>query len=744
MADKKSGGTIRHQFGTFGGVFTPSILTILGVIMFLRVGFVVGQAGIRGAIIILVICEAIALLTALSLAAISTNTPVRGGGAYYLISRVLGPGFGGSIGLALFLAQALSIPFYIIGFTEAVVQSFPVLRPWFEIVAVGTTVLLFTINYIGAGWAIRTQFVVMILLFIGVFSFLGGSALLFDPELFAANWQSAYTHGATTYNFWVIFAIYFPAVTGIMAGVNMSGDLKDPAKSLVRGTLLAIGVGFLVYLGEMVLSGGSQTRADLITRPYEMLLRNAFLGGGFFVMGGVFAAALSSALGSFLGAPRVMQALARDCVLPGLKPFSHGSKKGDEPRSALLLSMLITLGVIWYASGRSGLDAFDLVAAIVTMFFLCTYGMVNLAAFVESFGLNPSFRPSFRFYHWATALAGAGACLAVMLLIDWIASLVAVVIIIVLYSVISRHAITATYGDARRGFVYSLVAKNLQRLGAMIPHAKNWRPTFLVLSGNPETRLVLIKYAGWLEAGRGIVSMAELVAGNVGDLIDRRKAISERTGKWIKERGLNVYLDTVVTPDLDEGIRVLLQSHSLTPIEPNIVLVGWPRERERVVPYVRHLRDIRLLNKSVICVIGQKIPGPDEPKRIDIWWRGKENGSLMLILAHLLTENWEWGNASIRILREVSEEAGREPSHKAMAELAQAARIEAEVVVVVSRDPFAEVMPKYSRNATVVFLGFQPPDEDQALSFYEQQEKLVKDMPTTILVSSNGEADLLA
>jgi amino acid transporter len=209
----------RNRFSTFSGVFTPSILTILGVIMFLRTGFVVGQAGILSALVVLLVAEAISLLTALSLAGISTNTPVKGGGAYYLISRVLGPGFGGSIGLALFLAQALSVPFYILGFTEALVQSFPVIRPWFPYISMGTAVVLFGINIVGTSWAIKTQYVVMALLGLSIVSFLGGALWLFRPEQFAANWQSGYTGH---YSFWAVFAIYFPAVTGIMAGVNMS------------------------------------------------------------------------------------------------------------------------------------------------------------------------------------------------------------------------------------------------------------------------------------------------------------------------------------------------------------------------------------------------------------------------------------------------------------------------------------------------------------------------------------------
>ncbi|MHC4204487.1 MAG: hypothetical protein ACYSTT_07530, partial [Planctomycetota bacterium] len=209
-----------NQFSTFAGVFTPSILTILGVIMFLRAGYVVGEAGILNTITILCVAELISLVTAISMSAIATNTPVAGGGAYFLISRALGPQFGGAIGLALFLAQALSVPFYILGFTNSLVASFPVLSKWFVPIALVTAAILFSVNLISSGLAIRAQYIVMTMLALAIVSFLGGSLLLFDPEVFQANLSSSYS--SNEINFWAVFAIYFPAVTGILAGVNMS------------------------------------------------------------------------------------------------------------------------------------------------------------------------------------------------------------------------------------------------------------------------------------------------------------------------------------------------------------------------------------------------------------------------------------------------------------------------------------------------------------------------------------------
>jgi hypothetical protein len=527
-----------------------------------------------------------------------------------------------------------------------------------------------------------------------------------------------------------------------MAGVNMSGDLKDPARSLARGTFTAILAGALIYLLEILLCGGAFAREDLIAKPYKLLVANALLGTGFLVVGGVLAATLSSAIGSFMGAPRVLQALARDRVIRVLSPFARGTRNGDEPRRALWLTFVIALAVLWFASGKAGLNAFDFVAAVVTMFFLCTYGMVNLAAFVESFSSNPSFRPRFRLFHWTTALCGSLACMAVMMLIDWKAAVMAAIIITVLYFYISRRSLQTSYGDARRGFVYALVARNLWRLRSFSQHPKNWRPTFLVLSGNPHTRLTLLQLAVWMEARRGIVTMAELVRGNIGDMHERRRAALERADRFVREHSLNVYPEVVVTEDFDEGMRVLLQAHSIGPIKPNTMILGWPREIQRVEPFVRHLRDIRLLNHSAACIIDKGID-LNPPQRIDIWWRGRENGSLMLILAHLLRQNSEWLRTRIRVLRAVQEEAGREPAYTALQQLAEAARIQTQTVVIVTRDPIEDVMPRYSANASLVFLGFRVPKED-ADDFFAFFSRVTAPLPTTVLVNSNGQADLFA
>jgi len=732
-----------HQFSTFAGVFTPSILTILGAIMFLRAGYVVGEAGILNAILILCAAEVISLLTAISMSAIATNTPVAGGGAYFLISRALGPQFGGAIGLALFLAQALSVPFYVLAFTNSVVLRFSSLAPWFLPIALGTSTILFVINLISSGAAIRVQYVVMTLLALSIASFLGGALVRFDPELFNANLGPAYTKPAI--GFWAVFAIYFPAVTGLLAGVNMSGDLKDPPRSLVRGTMAAIVVGFLVYLFQMILCGGSQQRTDLLERPFEMLVDNALWGTWFLVVGGVFAATISSAVGSYLGAPRVLQALARDRIFPALGVFGRGSKGKDEPRLGLALTLVLTFAVILLASGGESMVAFDIIAAIVAMFFLATYGMINLAAFVESFGANPSFRPRFRFYHWTTSLLGFVACLVVMILIDALAATVSILVVTGVYVYLSRRVFRSAFGDARRGFQYTLAVRALQKLRWMTPHAKNWRPTFLVMAGSTQRHMTLIQYAAWMEGGRGLVTAAQVISGDLETFAARVESLRSAMETFLQNNDLAVFPEVVFAEDVDQGIRTLAQTHSIGPLKPNTVLFGWPSGEERADVIFRHVWSIAGLGKSVVIVVDKGLPSEYRPRRrIDIWWRGQKNGSLMATLAHLLVQNWQWRDSQIRILRVIGDEAGRQSSRQAIRELVEAIRIRAEPRVIVSTDSFANVFRSHSAKADVIFLGMQPSTDETAEQYYRRLTDLLSDMPTTILVHSSGEADVFA
>ncbi len=342
MSSNHSAVEESRKFGTFGGVFTPSILTIFGVIMFMRANYVTGQAGVLNAILILVLAQSITLLTTLSVGAISSNIPVKGGGAYFLVSRVLGPEFGGAIGITLFLAQVVSISFYMLGFSEAVIKAFPALAPYFLHIGLSVSTILFVIAMIGADLAIKTQYFIMAILFASIFVFLGGATQNFSMERLYENWKPAPAY-ITKHGFWWLYAIYFPSVTGFIAGINMSGDLRDPGESMVKGTLYSLLVCFIVYFLEIILYGGGFARSSLIDMPFRTMVNNALWNADFMVIAGVYAAALSSALGRFVGAPRVLQAISSDEIIPLLRPFAKGYGPNNEPRPALIFCGVSTM-----------------------------------------------------------------------------------------------------------------------------------------------------------------------------------------------------------------------------------------------------------------------------------------------------------------------------------------------------------------------------------------------------------------
>jgi amino acid transporter len=735
--EASSGG---YGFGTFGGVFTPSILTVFGLILFLRSNYVTGSAGIVSALVILTISSGITFLTGLSIAGISTNTPVAGGGAYFLISRVLGPSFGTAIGVALFLAQTLSVPFYILGFMEALRAVLHV--PWagWQLSLV-TLALLVGLAWIGANWAIRCQYVILAILVSSIVVFMVGAGRAFSPVHFHANLWSSYSSGES---FWRLFAIYFPAVTGIMAGVNMSGDLRDPARAIPRGTMAVIIVSFVVYGGGILVCGGMAPAAALKAQPFGLLLDNAWLGLRSLVVAGVMCATLSSAIGSILGAPRVLQAVARDGGIPLLGPFERGRGTQDEPVNALALTTLIAAVTLVLATRQAGTGGLDLVARIVTMVFLYTYGLTNLAAFVESFGANPSFRPRFRLFHWTTAGVGSLACGWVAFQIHVGAASLALAGLAALFFLARKSKMNAAYGDARRGFIYQRLRRNLLALSAMPAHPKNWRPTIVVLAGNPTARLPLVTYARWLGMNSGIVSLVSIVTGGLEAVAEECQGERKRLERFIADNALDVVPEVVAVGDFDRDLNIFLQSYSVGPIKPNIVVAGYARDPERRLAYLHHLRTVRTLGKSIVVVEDRGLLLHRRHKCIDCWWRGQANGSLMVILAHLLMQNPEWGRSRLRLLRQVRTAAEVEAAQADLIAICHAARIVAEVEVPVSTAPFPDVLRQHSGESTLVFLGFQPPEVGKDEVFLQQLDTMLEGLPSTLLVCSTGEADLQA
>jgi amino acid transporter len=731
MSDKANArGTAGGRFGTFGGVFTPNVLTILGVIMFLRFGQITGQAGILQALLILLLAKTITTLTAVSLAAIATNTRVKGGGAYYLISRSLGVEFGGGIAFVFYLAQAVSVAMYVIGFAEAFVAAFPDLPFDQRSVATLANVAVLATVIVGAGWAIKIQYGILAILLVSLVSFAVGAGENFTMARLAENLGAQYAPGQ---GLLVMFALFFPAATGIMAGANMSGDLRDPSRSLPLGTFAAILVTGLVYLGLIFMLGGSVERSELISYSFIM---NDVAAWPAFIMAGVFAATLSSALGSMMGAPRILQAFARDDVIKNLRFLGKGSGASGEPRRAIVLTAIVSQAAIL-------LGDLNAIAPIITMFFMVTYGTLNLACFYELYARNPSFRPRFRCAHWSLALAGTLGCAVAMLLMDLLWAVASVLTIGGLYWLIRRAGIEARWGDVHSGLAFERARKALLRLEAEPMHPKNWRPIVLALGGGSGGRRQLAEFGYWLTAGHGVLSLGQVISGDVEDRLQRHYQAERLLRQFIADEDLAAFPAVVVDEDLLAGVKSLLQCHGVGGIRPNTVLLGWGDDPDELERFSDVLRLSNRLQRNIVIIKGEQqeerwvLPEGE----IHLWWHGRQNGPLMLILAHLLVQNPEFRRRKVRLIYVVPEEAGRARAYEHLRDVMQRARVDVDPIIMVTEN-LREALISVSGNAAVVMLGFTVPEPGAHIEFFQEIEVLTDGIPDTILVCSAGHVDL--
>ena len=732
MNDSFNNSRPTKLFGTFGGVFTPCTLTILGVIMYLRLGYVVGQSGILWAVLIVLVSKAITLLTTISLAGIATNTRVKGGGAYFLISRSLGVEFGGAIGVVFFLAQAISVALYCLGFAEAVVGSFPGLGPeHVGTVATITNIAVFAAVMVGAGWAIALQYGILAILGLSLLSFLAGVPTNFDPTLFQENMRSGFTDGE---NAKLMFALFFPAVTGIMAGANMSGDLKDPARSIPLGTFLSVIVTGVIYLALVFLLGGTQPRGELISNN---LVMSEIAVSPMLIVAGVMAATLSSALGSMMGAPRILQAFAKDMVFKRMSFFGSGSGPNNEPRRAAVFTFVLSQASIM-------LGDINAIAPIITMSFLITYGMLNLATFYESISKNPSYRPRFKYGHWSLSLLGALGCLVVMFLINATWAVVSMLVMGSLHQYIKNKQVAARWGDLQSGLAFERARSNLLKLEDQLYHPKNWRPIILAFTGKTWTKPRLAIFGHWFTTGHGILSLGQVIMGDVDELLERRNSQERILHKFIKDESLEAFPAVVVANNQSEGIESLVQCHGLGSLRPNTVLFKWPTDASDANWFGCTLRTVANLKRSIVVMRiddDESDPWAVPKGTVDIWWRGERNGSLMLLLAHLLISNSRWRGRKIRLMRMINSEAGRDEVTQHLKTLIQQSRIPADPKVVIA-DDIAATMRNESKDAALVIIGFDTPIENEEIDFYRRMENFAEGLSRVVMVKSMGDAAL--
>jgi len=690
QAEKDKGG---DKFGTWNGVFVSCLLNIFGVIMFLRLPWTVGQAGIWLTVIIILISNVVTTITTLSMSAICTNGEVRAGGAYYLISRSMGHRIGGPIGVLFSLGQAVAVALYVIGFCETVVLLAPSTISGDElndirIFGLMVVSILLTMAYIGTGWVIKLQIFLLGLLVSSILSVIIGSlgATPEDEEKgFIGISSSAASDNANPefrdgYDFFSVFAVFFPAVTGIMAGANISGDLEDPSKNIPTGTLWAILVSTIVYIVMAVLIGAVVQREPegaengLYGDPLIMVTVAIPYIGGPLVLAGIFAATFSSGLASLVGAPRILMAVAQDDLIPALKPFSVVRASDSSPIRGYFLTYIVSSGCILIGS-------LNAIAPLISMFFMITYGLINLSTFALEISKSPSWRPMFTYYNHWVSFGGFLLCLVIMFLTSWFIALAAIFIAAALYFYIDYRDPPVNWGSANQARQFYNVEKSMMRMRNFHSHVKTFRPHVLLLSGEPNDRLHLARFVASLRKGYGITVYGNVIKGDYEDQVKmfrHRKLdhgyFEDTSVPNLKVRG---FLSSVIAPNMRQGVQSLLCCSGLGVMRPNTLMVEFLDDWDRLLKihskigeekkamgapvlesakdvddWIAVIRDGFKMGMGVMVArnlkkIDWESPKAENPtKTIDVYWL-VDDGGLTLLIPYIISLHDWWKHRCI-------------------------------------------------------------------------------------------------
>ncbi|XP_056137610.1 solute carrier family 12 member 3 [Lampris incognitus] len=621
------------RFGWIQGVMIRCMLNIWGVILYLRLPWITAQAGVGLTWVIILLSSCITGITGLSTSAIAANGKVKGGGTYFLISRSLGPELGGPIGLIFAFANAVAVAMHTVGFAETVQalmqeNGVAMVDPSNSIRIIGiiTVTCLLAISLAGMEWESKAQILFFLVIMVSFANYIVGTIIPASPQkqakgffsykadIFVANFVPGWR--GSEGSFFGMFSIFFPSATGILAGANISGDLKDPTVAIPRGTLMAIFWTTLSYLiitatiGACVVRDASGLLNDTLSPStgdgcvglachYGWDFTDCTINGtcayglsnyyqimsmvsGFapLITAGIFGATLSSALACLVSAPKVFQCLCKDNLYPLIGFFGKGYGKNDEPLRGYLLTYLIAVCFILIAE-------LNTIAPIISNFFLCSYALINFSCFHASITNSPGWRPSFRFYNKWLSLLGAIVSVVIMFLLTWWAALIAIGIVLFLlgYALYKRPAVN--WGSSVQAGSYNMALSYCVGLNAVEDHIKNYRPQCLVLTGPPSSRPTLVDLVSSLTKGLSLMMCGNVVNGD-HTLSGVEIASSNSHVTWLNQRGVKSFYHSVVAADLRSGVFMLLKGAGLGRIRPNVLLMGFKKDWRRDTPQAAH------------------------------------------------------------------------------------------------------------------------------------------------------------
>ncbi len=699
-----------HGFGT-APVFLASISTILGAILFLRFGYAVGQTGLLGALLIILLGHLVTIPTALAISEIATNRRVEGGGEYFIISRSFGTTIGGAIGLSLYLSQAISVAFYMIALAEAFRPIAPLLESvlpgafdprFISLPATGALAILMLRR--GANVGVKALWVVVAILALSLLLFgLGGT-----PQGVEFAKPGLLDKVADADPFVLVFAIVFPAFTGMTAGVGLSGDLANPSRSIPLGVIGATLTGMVVYVLVSIKFANSAT-PELLAGEQLVMARIAVWGP--IIPIGLACATLSSAIGSILVAPRTLQALAADGVTPFKRInalLATGVGKENEPRTATVVTVFIALATV--AAGNV-----DIVARIISMFFMVTYGALCTISFLEHFAARPSYRPSFR-SKWYLSLLGSLMSLFMMFQMDPAFALLALIIMVGVYRSLRR-----IHGEDDLAAIFQGVMTQVSRRfqiklqsSAVGQRSDAWRPSVIMVNGRTFDRTSPIQFLSWLCQRYGVGTYIHYIQGLLQpETFRESRRIQANLVRLVRERKGSIYVDTMISPSLRSALSQSLQLPGVSGTENNCLLSEFMSDDSRdiyaEVEEACHLATAARVS-SLVLRHGDRFFG--QRRSIHVWltWHDYRNANLMIVLSYILLGHRDWRRSEIRILAAFPQSAASGEQTR-LKEMITSGRLPVsekniEVIATDERSDFAQLVRDKSVDADLVILGF--------------------------------------
>lgn len=705
------------KFGTFAGVYTPSLLTILGVIMYMRLGWIVGNTTPLEFTLVVLFSHIISLTTGLSVSSIATDKKIEAGGIYYMLSRSLGLPIGGAIGLTIFVGTAASIALYLIGFSE----SFNGVMDWasslnnLRFTATVALILITILAFVSTSVALKTQFIILGLIILSLISIFLGN---FDP----ATPLVVTAPVDKEVDLSLVFAIFFPAVTGFTAGVAMSGDLEDSKKSIPFGTMLSIVSGLIIYFGLGIFLNNSIPE-EYLKSDYGILLK--FAAWSPLLIAGIWGATVSSALGGILGAPRILQALSTDKITP--KIFGKGYGADNEPRNALLLTFLIAeAGIL--------IGQLDVIAEIVSMFYLSAYGFINLACFLESWA-STDFLPKFKIPKWVS-LSGFIFTFIVMAYLNLIAMIVALLLIGGIFFYLTRKEIALGSGDVWQSVWSSLIKVALKKVQVKDEHKRNWKPNILLFSGGSKSRNHLIDFGRSVAGKNGMISNFDFIEdSNATSLFPKSRQVLK--DELFEQFG--IFSVHQVVKNKFKAIESIAETYGFSGVEPNTILMGWAKNTKDPIWFAEMTQKLIEIDYNLLYLDYDQERGFGKKETIDIWWNHfGDSADLTLQLVKLIQRSVDWRGASVNLYVVNSDFESKEKIQLKVEELLLNLRLDANVKIInnYQLETLYSLIESYSLNTDLLFVEL--PKIDQPNVFVQETNELFKHIGTTLLVGASS------